>query len=202
MLRVTCDSCACQVSYNLVLNATRSSSTNPEAIVMQSFFSFLQTEEGGGVAADTAADLQAAAAAIHVDDEPLLAELALLQEQLAQVQQQHSLAASAPDTALPFLVPGRVVWLCGEWGHGVVLAWHKRTRPDGRRSLPLVQEADRWVCDVLVFVARDAAAAASGDAAAAAAAAVAAQSPAPGWNSAPDPSRVAAVVLPFLLSCV
>ena len=37
-----------KVSYNLVLNATRSSSTNPETIVMQSFFSFLQTEEGGG----------------------------------------------------------------------------------------------------------------------------------------------------------
>ena len=197
-----------KVSYNLVLNATRSSSTNPETIVMQSFFSFLQTEEGGGAAADTAADLQAAAASIHVKDEPLLAELAVLQEHMSQAQQLHSLSVSAPDTSLPFLVPGRVVSLCGDWGHGLVLAWHKRTRPDGRRSLPLVHEADRWVCDVLVFVARDAAAAAAaasgegGAATAAAATAAAAQSTTPGWSLAPDPCRVAAVVLPFLLSCV
>lgn len=184
-----------KVSYNLVLNATRSSSTNPETIVLQSFFSYLQTEEGGEMAADTAADLQSAAAAIHVKDESLLAELAVLEERMASAQQAHSLTVSAPDVALPFLVPGRVVALCGDWGHGLVLAWHKRTRPDGRRSLPLVQEAERWVCDVLVFAVQDAAEAGG-------AASVAPQSPAPGWSAASNPSRVVAVVLPFILSCV
>ena len=183
-----------KVSYNLVLNATRSSNTNPETIVMQSFYSYLQTEEGCGVAADTAADIKSAAAAIVVNEEPLFAELAVLEEHMAKAQQAHTLIVSAPDIALPFLVPGRIVALCGEWGHGLVLAWHKRTRPDGRRSLPLAQEAERWVCDVLVFVSQDAATSGVSGATS--------QSPAPGWNLAPDPSRVAAVVLPFILSCV
>jgi ATP-dependent RNA helicase DOB1 len=184
-----------KVSYNLVLNATRSTSTNPEAIVMQSFFSYLQSEEAGCSSADTAAELQSAAACIHVKDEPLLAELAVLEERMAAAQSAHSLVVSAPDVALPFLVPGRVVALCGDWGHGIVLAWHKRTRPDGRRSLPLVQEAERWVCDVLVFVAQDSTAAPGSSAAAL-------HSPSPGWNSASNPTLVNAVVLPFLLSCV
>jgi ATP-dependent RNA helicase DOB1 len=176
-----------------VLNATRSTSTNPEAIVMQSFFSYLQSEESGCSSADTAAQLQSAAATIHVKDEPLFAELALLEERMTATQSAHSLVLSAPDIALPFLVPGRVVSLCGDWGHGIVLAWHKRTRPDGRRSLPLVQEAERWVCDVLVFVAQDASCSS----------AAALHSPAPGWSSASDHHcLVNAVVLPFLLSCV
>ncbi len=183
-----------KVSYNLVLNATRSSNTDPETIVMQSFFSYLQTEEGICNAADTAADLKSAASAISVNEEPLLAEFAVLEERMARLQQKHSLIVSAPDVALPFLVPGRVVALCGDWGHGLVLAWHKRTRPDGRRALPLVQEAERWVCDVLVFIAQDSSASGiSGSSS---------QSLTPGWNLASDLSRVTAVVLPFILSCV
>jgi ATP-dependent RNA helicase DOB1 len=178
-----------KVSYNLVLNATRSSSTSPESIVMQSFFSYLQSEEGVDSADLTAADLQAAAASICVTGEPLLAELAILEEQMTKAQHTHSLIVSSPDIALPFLVPGRVVLLCGQWGHGIVLAWHKRTRPDGRRSLPLIQEAERWVCDVLVFATQ-----ADGD--------NSSVTPAPGWSSACDASRVDAVVLPFILSCV
>mmetsp|Transcript_2965 Transcript_2965/g.7353 ORF Transcript_2965/g.7353 Transcript_2965/m.7353 type:complete len:1011 (+) Transcript_2965:72-3104(+) len=149
------------LSYNLLLNAMRTTGVDVEMIISKSFHQFQNSIHVPSLRSRIHA-LQQELESIPQSAEPTLRDFLELETLREKVHSEVCAAARAPSVCLPFLCPGRLVRVCGshsgiqqavDYGWGAVVGFSARTRPPpGQSELPPRSSPERFIVDVVMMM--------------------------------------------------
>jgi len=118
------------VTYNMVLNMLRVEDADPENVLKMSFHQY-QHEMKTGDYDNRAQELMREAGEVTFENESTLEEYYSLKIQIDDTYDEISKFIRQPDFSVPFLQPGRLVFMqdgATTWGWGALVNFHKKPR--------------------------------------------------------------------------
>ncbi|KZT65233.1 antiviral helicase [Daedalea quercina L-15889] len=145
---------AFHLGYNMVLNLMKVEGISPEYMLERCFFQF-QSSMGVPLLEDELRREEERKQSIVVPDEENVAEYYEYRQQLDQMGQDFRDVITHPNYSLPFLQPGRLVWVKYkdlDFGWGAIVNYQKRLPP---KNVPLaglddVPPHEQYILDVVL----------------------------------------------------
>ena len=147
------------VTYNMVLNMLRVEDADPENLLKMSFQQF-QHEQLSPLLETQADEILREANSIVVEEESVVATYHAWDSQLKQSIAERNAILRHPDYCLPFLQPGRLLFLKNddlEWGWGVLIRFRRPLNTDNISEAPIgvPNSISPYILDVLISVCKD-----------------------------------------------